>query len=275
MVTGLLDVNSNRLKFNGLTAILSGNSNNLNSLAAEAGISIKLLIKYNDLKPQDPIKANTIYYLESKKSKSKIGFHVVKKSENLWSISQNYALRLNKLMTMNRITSNEKIEINRILWLNAKRPKNMPIQYHKKEQKKEMNVATIDIEEQLEKSDKIIQTSTTVNKKISTAKNIHTVVEGESLWSIAQKYNVSVKDLRTFNEINESGTVNIGQQLYIFSTQKELSKSSKSNIYTVQAGDSFYSIAVKHNMTVKDLMRLNRRINDVVMIGDKLKVYSN
>ena len=77
------------------------------------------------------------------------------------------------------------------------------------------------------------------------------------------------------NEINESGTVNIGQQLYIFSTQKELSKSSKSNIYTVQAGDSFYSIAVKHNMTVKDLMRLNRRINDVVMIGDKLKVYSN
>ena len=123
MVPGLLDVNSKSLKFNDLKVILSGNSNNLNSLAAEAGISIKLLIKYNDLKPQDPIKANTIYYLESKKSKSKIGFHVVGKSETLWSISQNYALRLNKLMTMNRITSNEKIEIDRILWLNAKRPK--------------------------------------------------------------------------------------------------------------------------------------------------------
>jgi LysM repeat protein len=100
-------------------------------------------------------------------------------------------------------------------------------------------------------------------------------VEGESLWSIAQKYNVSVKDLRTFNEINENDALNIGQELYIFSTQKEPPKSSKSNIYTVQAGDSFYSIAVKHNMTVKDLMRLNRRINDVVMIGDKLKVYPN
>ena len=176
---------------------------------------------------------------------------------------------------MNRITSNEKIEIDRILWLNAKRPKNTPIQYHKKEQKKEMNAATIDIEEQPEKSDKIIQTSTTVKKKISPAKNIHTVVEGESLWSIAQKYNVSVKDLRTFNEINENDALNIGQELYIFSTQKEPPKSSKSNIYTVQAGDSFYSIAVKHNMTVKDLMRLNRRINDVVMIGEKLKVYPN
>ena len=275
MVPGLSEVNSKNLKFNNLKVILSGNSNNLNSLAAEAGISIKLLIKYNDLNPQDPIKANTIYYLESKKSKSQIGFHVVENSETLWSISQKYALRLNKLKTMNRITSNEKIEIDRVLYLNAKRPKNTPIQYHKKEQKKEMNTATIDIEEQPEKSDKIIQTSTTVKKKISTVKNIHTVVEGESLWSIAKKYNVSVKDLRTFNEINENDTLNIGQELYIFSTRKRPPKASKSNIYTVQAGDSFYSIAVKHNMTVKYLMQLNRRTNDVVMIGDKLKVCPN
>ena len=182
---------------------------------------------------------------------------------------------------MNRITSNEKIDIDRILWLNAKRPKNTPIHYHKKEQKdeimvkKEMNVVTTDIEEQPQKSEKMIQTPTTVKKKISTAKNIHTVVEGESLWSISKKYNVSVKDLRTFNEINENDALNIGQELYIFSTQKRVPKSSKSNIYTVQAGDSFYSIAAKHNMTVKELMRLNRRTNDVVLIGDKLKVYPN
>ena len=100
-------------------------------------------------------------------------------------------------------------------------------------------------------------------------------MEGESLWSIAQKYNVSVKDLRTFNEINENDALNINQELYIFSTHKGLPKSSKSKIYIVKAGDSFYSIATKHNMKVKELMRLNRRTNDVVLIGDKLKVPSN
>ena len=281
MVPGLLDVNSKRLKFNDLAAILSGKSNNINSLAAEAGISIKLFVKYNDLKPQDKIKVNTIYYIESKKSKSKIGFHVVQKSETLWSISQKYALRLNKLMTMNRMTVNEKIIIDRILWLNAKRPKSTPIQYHKTvqkdriEDKKEINAGTTDIVVQPEKSEELTQTRTNAKKKISTAKNIHIVVEGESLWSIAQKYNVSVKDLRTFNEINENDALHVNQELYIFSTQKKLPKSSKSKIYIVKAGDSFYSIATKHNMKVKELMRLNRRTNDVVLIGDKLKVPSN
>ena len=77
------------------------------------------------------------------------------------------------------------------------------------------------------------------------------------------------------NEINENSALNIGQELYIFSTQKGTPKSEKSNIYTVKAGDSFYSIATKHNMTVKELMRLNKRTNDVVLIGDKLKIYHN
>jgi LysM repeat protein len=184
-------------------------------------------------------------------------------------------------MTMNRMTVNEKIKIDRILWLNAKRPKSTPIQYHKTAQKdriddkKEINVGTTDIAVQPEKSEELAQTRTNAKKKISTAKNIHIVVEGESLWSIAQKYNVSVKDLRTFNEINENDALNVNQELYIFSTHKGLPKSSKSKIYIVKAGDSFYSIATKHNMKVKELMRLNRRTNDVVLIGDKLKVPSN
>ena len=126
MLQNLLDYDSKYLTYNDLNAIISGNSNNLYALTAEAGIPTQLFMKYNDIKTKDSIKSNTIYYLEGKKFKSKIGFHVVKKSETLWSISQKYAVRLNRLMAMNRITKNEKIEINRVLWLNAKRPKKYP-----------------------------------------------------------------------------------------------------------------------------------------------------
>ena len=281
MLQNLLDYDSKYLTYNDLNAIISGNSNNLYALTAEAGIPTQLFMKYNDIKTKDSIKSNTIYYLEGKKFKSKIGFHVVKKSETLWSISQKYAVRLNRLMAMNRITTNEKIEINRVLWLNAKRPKKIPIQYHNSEKKdeitvkKEMYISNTYNEDLSEQSEKTLYKSTPSNEKISEIKNIHTVMEGETLWSVARKYNISVNDLKAFNKINDNKTLSIGQDLYIFSTQKETPKSKKTNIYTVKEGDSFYSIANDHNMSVKELMILNKRINDIILIGDKLKVNPN
>ena len=81
-------------------------------------------------------------------------------------------------------------------------------------------------------------------------------MEGETLWSVARKYNISVNDLKAFNKINDNKTLSIGQDLYIFSTQKGTPKSKKTNIYTVKEGDSFFSIANDHNMSVKELMIL-------------------
>ena len=141
--------------------------------------------------------------------------------------------------------------------------------------KKEMYIYKTDNEDPSEQSDKTLYKSTPGKKKISEIKNLHTVVEGETLWSIARKYNISVNDLRTFNKINENKALSVGQDLYIFSTQKERPKSKKTNIYTVKEGDSFYGIANEHNMTVKELMMLNKRINDIILIGDKLKVNPN
>ena len=180
MLQNLSGYDSKYLTYNDLSAIISGYSNNLNTLAAEAGIPTQLFIKYNDIKPKDSIKSNTIYYLEVKKFKSKIGFHIVKKSETLWSISQKYAVRLNKLMAMNRITPNEKIEIDRVLWLNAKRPKKKPIQYHNSEKKdeitvkKEMYIYKTDNEDPSEQSDKTLYKSTPSKERISEIKNKET-----------------------------------------------------------------------------------------------------
>lgn len=43
----------------------------------------------------------------------------------------------------------------------------------------------------------------------------HTVQQGETLWSISRKYNVSVSTLRTLNGMSEKDTLSIGKTLYI------------------------------------------------------------
>ncbi len=71
--------------------------------------------------------------------------------------------------------------------------KKTPIQYHKTEQKdeinikKEINAGNSDKEDQSEELAETVQKSTLKKIKISKVKNIHTVMEGESLWSIALK----------------------------------------------------------------------------------------
>ena len=79
MLQNLLDYDSKYLTYNDLNAIISGNSNNLYALTAEAGIPTQLFMKYNDIKTKDSIKSNTIYYLEGKKFKSKIYYYFFKR----------------------------------------------------------------------------------------------------------------------------------------------------------------------------------------------------
>ena len=63
--------------------------------------------------------------------------------------------------------------------------------------------------------------------------NIYVVKVGDTLYSIAKRYNVSVNDLINSNGI-ENNIIVVGQKLTI---------PSKSNTYTVKPGDTLYSIA--------------------------------
>ena len=43
----------------------------------------------------------------------------------------------------------------------------------------------------------------------------HALASGESLWSVAQRYKVSVEDLKRWNKITNTRTVRAGQQLLV------------------------------------------------------------
>ena len=96
----------------------------------------------------------------------------------------------------------------------------------------------------------------------------YTVKSGDTLWGIARKYNMSVNDLKSLNNLS-SNNLSIGQKLIV-------SKAS-SNDYTVVAGDTLWGIARKFNVSVDDLKSLNNLTSNSLSIGMVLKIppYSN
>ncbi len=96
----------------------------------------------------------------------------------------------------------------------------------------------------------------------------YTVRSGDSLWSIAQRFNTTVAELRRLNNLT-SDALSIGQVLVIPTSNGE---SSTMTQYTVQNGDSLWSIAKKFNTTVDELKRLNGLTSNSLRIGQTLRI---
>jgi LysM repeat protein len=99
-------------------------------------------------------------------------------------------------------------------------------------------------------------------------KTYYTVVSGDSLWSIAKKYGITVDELKNANNLT-SNLLRIGQQLLI---PTETQTPSNDNIYIVQSGDTLYSIARKLGLSVSELMEYNNLKSNILSIGQILKI---
>lgn len=107
---------------------------------------------------------------------------------------------------------------------------------------------------------------------------IYVVKSGDNLGKIAQRYHVSVNNLRKWNGISGS-MIRIGQRLTIYNNgygPVEEKKSDADNVsytyYTVQTGDSLYKIAQNYpGVSADDIMRLNG-ISSKIKAGTKLKI---
>ena len=81
------------------------------------------------------------------------------------------------------------------------------------------------------------------------------VKNGDSLWKIAQRYNTTVKIIRTLNRL-PSSRLSIGQLLYL-PTGKSITEPGKTKKYKVRKGDSPYLIAKRHRMNLHEFLKLN------------------
>lgn len=86
------------------------------------------------------------------------------------------------------------------------------------------------------------------------------VKPGDTLYSIAKKYNTTVQKLMDINNLT-STNLSVNQILKI-----------NSDFYTVVAGDTLYKIAKKFNTSVEKLKDVNNLSSDLLSIGQKLNI---
>ena len=102
--------------------------------------------------------------------------------------------------------------------------------------------------------------------------NIYIVKKGDSLYSIANKYNTTVDELKRINNLT-SNILSIGQVLKLPSDKaSNVEKEENTISYTVQKGDSLYSIARKYNTTIDRIKDLNNLTTNLLSIGQVLLI---
>lgn len=102
--------------------------------------------------------------------------------------------------------------------------------------------------------------------------NIYIVKKGDSLYSIAKKYNTTVEELKRINNLT-SNILSIGQVLKLPSDKaNNVEKEENTISYTVQKGDSLYSIARKYDTTIDRIKDLNNLTTNLLSIGQVLLI---
>jgi len=112
---------------------------------------------------------------------------------------------------------------------------------------------------------KVAKSSSKKSKKVankSSKSHLHKVSSGDTLFSIARKYKVSISDLVKINKLKSSTLITPGQIIKIpssgyFEAAKKAVEHNNKTVYKVKKGDTLYSIARLYNMKPDTIRKMN------------------
>ena len=205
-------------------------------------------------------------------------YYVVKKGDSLWSIASKNNTTVDNLKKINNL-SNNTLQIGQLLKLPSTNDENNNQLDNIYIVQKGDNLYTIarkynttvdNIKNANNLSSNLLSIGQTLiipdNTQNVTNEITYVVKKGDSLWSIANKYDTTIDIIKSTNNLS-SNLLSIGQVLIIPST-------SEYKTYTVQKGDSLYVIARKYNTTVDNLKKLNNLSSNLLSIGQTLIIPS-
>ncbi|MBC7383887.1 MAG: LysM peptidoglycan-binding domain-containing protein [Bacteroidia bacterium] len=172
---------------NKLQYIIGKKGVSLLAIATENDINLNKLLSYNDLSEDGILKNDQIIFLQKKAKKGDKDFYIVQQNETLHDVAQRNGIQLKYLLEYNQLTE-----------------KAIPAQGLKL-------YLSPTAETQLVKA---IQNNAKEVLPVFSKTKTHAVLPKEGLYFIARKYQVSVKQLREWNNLN-TDELKIGQQLIV------------------------------------------------------------
>jgi membrane-bound lytic murein transglycosylase D len=127
--------------------------------------------------------------------------------------------------------------------------------------------------------------SAEVRKGIETARRneqrtTYRVRGGDSLWSIAKKYKISVSRIRRWNGLRKKNVLRTGQKLVIWKhgssakqRPRQRASANKASEHIVKVGDNLWNIARRYKVTTAQLVSWNTiNATDTLKPGQKLRL---
>lgn len=199
---------------------------------------------------------NDYNYSNSGNTDSSNGYYTVQSGDTLSGIALKFSTTSSKLAQLNSISNPNLIYVGQRLLVNQSSNSNS--------------------------SSSGQSSSTTTNTEASAAS--YTVKSGDTLSGITSRYNTTVNQIVSLNQLSNPNLIYVGQVLKLKNSQTTNSSSSSSSstaattvgTYTVKAGDTLSAIASRYSTSSSTLASLNSLSNpNLIYVGQVLKVSSN
>lgn len=283
-----------QVQLNGIPAIRAKSNETLQSLATRTGVKMNKLRRFNDIGDRGNVRSNHYYYLKNKKGKGKVHYHIVQPGETLWDISQDYGIKLKKLMQKNRMRDNEQLKVGRVLWLRFIRPKDIPVEYSNVQQPQSEEV---DPQQQVIQPEKTLEAMVEKPKTVEVPLNdnhevfiepiplralentetdtviTHKVKYQETFFAVSKEYGVEIDEILEWNNLQLSQGLQIGQELNLRVSRSRFVKAEPVQeviTHEVQKGETMWAISKKYGVEVEELKSWNNKTDNSLSLGEKL-----
>ncbi len=121
-----------------------------------------------------------------------------------------------------------------------------------------------------------VKNAVAVKPTVTVSGSYYTIRPGDSWWSIANRFGMDMYQLAQLNGMSINNVIHPGQKIKVKGTIKNGAKPVKNtntSSYLVKPGDSWWSIAAKHGLSMYALAQRNgKTIYTVIHPGDKLTI---